>query len=212
MDAAEQAANPVAVILGLLLAGVLGVIFLIVGALAGANTAGGGGGFTIPAGGTTTQNVLRWRDQVCQYAQTYAPQAGTSVAEFDNWVFATMTQESGGVLPANSHAGAEGLMQLMPGTAADEGFTGDLQDPSVNLPAGEDYIASRWQQYGGNLGALAAAYNGGDGVGKEYLQGGLGATPTETQGYVPAVLANYGAYSKLPQDACGAMMPSKKGG
>ena len=70
-----------------------------------------------------------------------------------------------------SHAGAKGLMQLMPSTADDiarkSGGTafvqGDLANPQVNISYGSFYLRYLMQRYGGNEVLAIAAYNAGEG-------------------------------------------------
>ena len=66
-----------------------------------------------------------------------------------------------------SPAGAKGLMQLMPGTAArlaGAGASERLYDASYNLSLGQRYIEQLLNQLNGNLFELAAAYNAGPGA------------------------------------------------
>jgi len=66
-----------------------------------------------------------------------------------------------------SPAGAKGLMQLMPGTAAKlagSGAPARLYDASYNLSLGQRYIEELLNQLNGNLFELAAAYNAGPGA------------------------------------------------
>jgi soluble lytic murein transglycosylase len=70
-----------------------------------------------------------------------------------------------------SHAGAKGLMQLLPSTADDiarkSGGTafvqGDLANPQVNISYGSFYLRYLLQRYGGNDVLAIAAYNAGEG-------------------------------------------------
>ena len=87
-------------------------------------------------------------------------------------VYAVMRQESAFNTRAKSHAGARGLMQLMPGTAgymAQKKFRGwrrnQLYDPSLNLRLGQKYLGYLLQHetVKGNVLFMAAAYNGGPG-------------------------------------------------
>ena len=87
-------------------------------------------------------------------------------------IFAVMRQESAFNPRAKSHAGARGLMQLMPGTAgymANKRFRGrnraQLFEPSLNLSLGQKYLRYLLQheQVQGDLFMMAAAYNGGPG-------------------------------------------------
>ena len=87
-------------------------------------------------------------------------------------VYAVMRQESAFNTRAKSHAGARGLMQLMPGTAgymARKRFRGrarnKLYDPELNLTLGQKYLGYLLQHetVNGNILMMAAAYNGGPG-------------------------------------------------
>ncbi|KAK0351720.1 hypothetical protein LTR94_023836 [Friedmanniomyces endolithicus] len=87
---------------------------------------------------------------------------------------------------AVSPAGAVGLTQLMPGTAADLGVT-DRMDPVQNLMGGADYLAQQLLRFS-DLRLALAAYNSGPGR----VQA-LGRAPkiAETERYIEAVLACY---------------------
>jgi soluble lytic murein transglycosylase-like protein len=85
-------------------------------------------------------------------------------------VYALTRTESGFNNLAVSPAGARGLMQLMPVTAhfiaRNQGITGGVGDPSVNLALGQGYIHYLGQQPGinQNLLAILASYNAGPGA------------------------------------------------
>ena len=86
-----------------------------------------------------------------------------------------------------SHAGAVGVMQLMPGTASDLGVE-DSYDPYQNIMGGAKLISSLLDKYDGDSSLALAAYNAGSGNVKKY--GGIPPFE-ETQRYVPKVLGFY---------------------
>ena len=91
-------------------------------------------------------------------------------------------QESGWDLDAVSHAGAIGLAQLMPDTAARLGV--DPHDANENLDGGARYLAQQFRRFGSWRLALAA-YN----AGPEAVEAHEGVPPyAETQDYVRAIL------------------------
>lgn len=85
---------------------------------------------------------------------------------------------------AISHAGATGLMQLMPKTAAIYGVR-DLYDPSANLEAGVRHLRYLIKKYPNNLKHALAAYNAGERA--VYYYNGI-PPYEETQNYVRKVL------------------------
>jgi soluble lytic murein transglycosylase-like protein len=75
-------------------------------------------------------------------------------------VAALIRVESGFRVDAVSPQGAQGLMQVMPDTAALLGFS-DGTDPHVNLEIGTRYLAILLEQFGGDAELALAAYNAG---------------------------------------------------
>jgi len=104
--------------------------------------------------------------------------------------------ESGFNPRALSYKGAQGLMQLMPGTAFDLGV-GDAFDPAQNISGGARYLATLLHDFHGDVKLAAAAYNAGAGAVTKY-----GGVPpyAETQVYVKRVATLYQRY----HDALGA--------
>jgi len=98
--------------------------------------------------------------------------------------------ESGFNARALSYKGAQGLMQLMPGTASDLGV-GDAFDPAENISGGARYLAMLLRDYHGDVKLAAAAYNAGAGAVAKY-----GGVPpyAETQVYVKRVAVLYQRY------------------
>ncbi|MED5621608.1 lytic transglycosylase domain-containing protein [Ideonella sp. BN130291] len=95
---------------------------------------------------------------------------------------------------AVSHAGALGVMQVMPATARRFGV-GDprsqLLDPDVSLEVSSAYLKTLQGRFGNNLALVLAAYNAGEGAVERH---GRSIPPyAETRGYVQAVLAQYRA-------------------
>lgn len=80
-----------------------------------------------------------------------------------------------------SRAGAQGIAQFMPGTAAERGLS-DPFDPEEAIPASAGYLKALREQFG-NLGLAAAAYNAGPGRVARWRQSG-GYLPLETENYV----------------------------
>jgi soluble lytic murein transglycosylase-like protein len=75
-------------------------------------------------------------------------------------VRAVIKQESGGRACAVSPKGAQGIMQLMPDTAAELGVA-DAFDPKQNIDGGVKLLKSLLTKYSGNTSLALAAYNAG---------------------------------------------------
>lgn len=103
-------------------------------------------------------------------------------------IHAVAYQESRYKTEAESHAGAQGLMQMMPATAARfavEGKSGTEQ----NVYAGTKLLRWLLKRFDGNVELALAGYNAGEGSVDKY--DGIPPFP-ETQNYVHKIVANYG--------------------
>jgi soluble lytic murein transglycosylase len=140
------------------------------------------------------------------------PYAGTIRATavrfgVDPYLVAAVIRVESGFRPnARSVRGAQGLMQLMPGTAAwiaaKTGVRGPLTDPDVNVSLGVWYLHYLLRHYHGNLKLALAAYNSGPDQVDQWLAAGrigpgleVAAIPyAETRIFVGRVLWYYRAY------------------
>jgi Transglycosylase SLT domain len=95
--------------------------------------------------------------------------------------------ESGGNTRAVSRTGAQGLMQLMPGTASSLGVK-DSFEPNQNVRGGSAYLDSLLTRYHDNLALALAAYNAGPAAVDKYH-----AIPpySETRAYVARVIHEF---------------------
>lgn len=108
-------------------------------------------------------------------------------------VIAVITEESGGNEQAVSGAGAIGLMQLMPGTAASLGI--DPYNAYQNVVGGCTYLHEMLGMFKGSLSLALSAYNAGPGNVDNYLATYPSAQMLPyTAGYVDNILALYQQY------------------
>ncbi len=110
-------------------------------------------------------------------------------------VLALISIESAGQVQAESHAGAVGLMQLMPATAARFGVT-DRVNPTENIKAGVAYLAWLMKHFDKDPILVLAGYNAGEGAVRD--NNGVPPYP-ETRAYVPKVLAAFNVAKGLCQ-------------
>ena len=145
--------------------------------------------------------VLRWRAEIAEASARF----GIPVA----WIERVMRAESGGRTmlggrPIRSHAGAMGLMQLMPGTwvemRAAHGLGADPHAPRDNILAGTAYLRVMYDRFG--YPGLFAAYNAGPARYAAYLAN-AGALPDETIAYLRSV-----GGSRLPTSGPAAPPPN----
>lgn len=138
-----------------------------------------------------------------------------------NWtmVHAITRQESQFAQNAISHAGARGLMQLMPGTAREQagkmgmGYSLDslISDPNYNIRLGNGYFARMMDYYGGAYPLAVGAYNAGPGNVNKWLRANgdprngsidwvtwIERIPIyETKNYIQKVLENAVVYHEM---------------
>jgi soluble lytic murein transglycosylase len=143
------------------------------------------------------------------------------VTQGANWtmVHAITRQESQFAMNALSHAGARGLMQLMPGTAREQAgklqLSYDMQslttDAAYNIMLGDGYFARMMDYFGGSYPLAVAAYNAGPGNVNKWLRangdprnGGVDWIEwieriplSETRNYVQRVLENAVVYEAM---------------
>ena len=141
-----------------------------------------------------------------------------------NWtmIHAITRQESQFAQNALSHAGASGLMQLMPGTAREQAGKMGLSyapsavtdDAGYNIQLGAGYFSRMMDYYGGSYPLAVAAYNAGPGNVNKWLRsngdprtGGISwldwieRIPLyETKNYVQRVIENAVVYNHLNPD------------
>ena len=157
----------------------------------------------IPPGGAQAHNVTRLFSYIatCMACNLHSPiNWGTVRLDLTDYadVIHGASMESGvdeALIRAIIHAesafnpramslkGAQGLMQLMPGTANDMGVL-DAFDPAQNIRGGARYLGLLLKNFNGDVRLVAAAYNAGPGAVQHYN----GVPPfAETQVYVQRV-------------------------
>jgi hypothetical protein len=120
-------------------------------------------------------------------------------------VRAVMRHESGFNTRAVSPKGAQGLMQLMPGTAALMGVSNPF-DPEQNVAGGVGYLRFCLDRFGHNVPLAVAAYN----AGPENVAKYCSVPPfAETQAFVSNVVGSYSA-QKGPAPSTSKAPPTAK--
>jgi soluble lytic murein transglycosylase len=162
------------------------------------------------------------------YVRAGFPEVTIPAAYSRQWTLghAIMRQESSFDRAAVSHAGARGMMQLMPGTAREVsgkiGLGYDMgrltSDPSYNIMLGSSYFASLVDSWGGSVPLAVASYNAGAGNVRKWVRdNGDPRLPgsdivrwieeipyQETRNYVQRVLENAVVYDAIhPQRRIG---------
>jgi soluble lytic murein transglycosylase len=155
------------------------------------------------------------------YFRAAYPTIGGGLADTRLWSLAhgITRQESSFDRTAVSHAGARGLMQLMPGTAQEQAgkmgmgydYSRLTSDPAYNVMLGSAYFRRLLDQWGGNYPLAVASYNAGAGNVRRWIaRNGDPRLPgadivswiedipfVETRGYVQRVLENTVVYERL---------------
>ena len=133
--------------------------------------------------GSLSRKVKYTKDEILSLIDRTAQKYGID----EKLVRALVKQESGFNPNAKSHAGALGLMQLMPSTAAGLGVKNPL-DPVQNVEGGVKYLKSMLDRFNGNTILALAAYNAVPNAVKKYR-----SVPPykETQNYVRSILSQY---------------------
>jgi soluble lytic murein transglycosylase-like protein len=103
-------------------------------------------------------------------------------------IYCLMSQESKFTSGAISPKGAQGLMQLMPGTGARYGVTNPY-DVAQSISGGTRYLKDLLKMFNGRVDLALAGYNAGEGAVVKY---GYTIPPyNETQNYVRLIVARY---------------------
>lgn len=122
-------------------------------------------------------------DRVCEAIRSAAQESGIPVG----FLARLLWQESRFRSEEVSSAGARGIAQFMPQTAAEVGLT-DPFDPLQAIPASARFLRKLHNQFG-NLGLAAAAYNAGGGKIEKWLSR-RERLPQETRAYVKIITGN----------------------
>ena len=152
------------------------------------------------------------------YPQKYSQQVAAESKEFgvdEALIYSVIRTESGFRPEVESHAGAVGLMQLMPDTFnwLQEKLDGEvkhdvsaLKNPDVNIRYGTYFLSILLDRYGGDIRTVAAAYNAGTTTADNWLSDtkyssdgiSLKVIPyEETSHYADKVVKTYDMYKKL---------------
>lgn len=126
--------------------------------------------------------------------QAHIAQASQATGVPASLIQGMITVESGGRPEAISPKGAQGLMQLMPGTAKDLGVT-NPHDPAQSVMGGAKYMAQMLKRFDGDERRALAAYNAGPATVEKY--GGIPPF-AETQKYVEKVQAARRRFEEVP--------------
>jgi hypothetical protein len=136
-----------------------------------------------PQAEASTQTQEPPKKSFCEALRDAAESSNIPIAFFARLLW----QESRFRSTEVSRAGAQGVAQFMPGTAAEVGLANPF-DPYQALPASAKFLRKLHDQFG-NLGLAAAAYNAGPGRILRWVTG-RGILPRETRNYVRIITGN----------------------
>jgi len=146
--------------------------------------------------GSTPLNLDAYSDEIAAAAKDYHLDPSL--------LRAVIHAESAFKRYAVSDKGAQGLMQLMPGTASDLGV-GDPFDAGQNIRGGADYLAQLLKQFNGDEQLATAAYN----AGAQNVQKYKGVPPfDETRVYVQRVATLHKRYREAESPPVAAAAPA----
>jgi soluble lytic murein transglycosylase-like protein len=138
----------------------------------------------VPANNEASNNLQKNQD-----FEHIIKEAGLVHGVDPSLIRAVVQTESDGNPLAVSRAGAQGLMQIMPATAAELGI-GNPFDPVQNIMGGTLYLRRLLNRYHGDVKLALAAYNWGMGN----LEKRPEAMPQETKNYIAKVQNHYRSY------------------
>jgi hypothetical protein len=154
----------------------------------------------LDTGGASAQPAPAGRHEVRDPIAAHIAEAAQRFGIPERWIVAVMGAESAGGARAISHAGAQGLMQVMPATwdhlRARYRLGSDPFDPRDNILVGAAYLREMYDRYG-TIPAMLAAYNAGPDRYDEYLATGR-PLPAETRAYVDLLSPALGATALSP--------------
>jgi hypothetical protein len=151
-----------------------------------------------PASPALNSVIHRSLEEVCDALTKAAAMNNLPVPFFIRLLF----QESGFKPDMVSSAGAQGVAQFMPETAASVGLNNPF-DPLEAIPASARLLRNLFEQFG-NLGLAAAAYNAGPKRISAWLAS-KGKLPQETQGYVRIITGRPAENWKVAETGAPAM-------
>jgi hypothetical protein len=138
---------------------------------------------------TTAQQVSVEQSSEVNPTATAVSDAALRFGIPEHWIYAVMRAESAGRVNATSPVGAQGLMQIMPGTWAvlrtRYGLGSNAYDPRDNIMAGAAYIREMYEQFGAP--GFLGAYNAGPGRYGDYVTKGR-TLPAETRAYIAKIV------------------------